>query len=129
MFTLSKLMAGLAIPSWNGVAAARTTYQRSQCDASTLNTTIGTYTVAQYDTIFTIAANNQRGVRDIARANRMAHATIINVGEELIIPAQVCHPDEKNLSLRRRTSDARLHPRRTTHLHNLPPTTQSSASR
>jgi LysM domain len=99
MFTLSKLMAGLAIASWSAVAAARATYQRSKCDASTLNTTIGTYTVAQYDTIFTIAADNQRGVCDIARANRMADATIINVGEELIIPAQVCHPDEKTCLL------------------------------
>jgi LysM domain len=65
------------------------------CDPSALNTTISSYTIAKYDTIFTIAAATNRGVCDIARANRMADAVILpNPGAAMLIPAQVCHPDK-----------------------------------
>lgn len=66
----------------------------STCNYSTLNTTVGSYTVQENETIAQISADVDRGICDIARANRMADAMLpLYEGQKLIIPAEVCKPD------------------------------------
>ncbi|KAJ8064936.1 hypothetical protein OCU04_007240 [Sclerotinia nivalis] len=73
--------------------------QDTTCSTSSLNTTASTWTVAETDTIFSIAAATNRGVCDIARASRMPDAEYIDTGMVLIIPAQVCNPDNESCLL------------------------------
>ncbi|KAJ5644154.1 glutathione S-transferase N-terminal domain family protein [Penicillium longicatenatum] len=64
------------------------------CNYSTLNTTVGSYTVKENETISQISTDVDRGICDIARANRMADAMLpFYEGQKLIIPAEVCKPD------------------------------------
>lgn len=51
--------------------AAAGVMSQTTCDYASLNTTVGTYLIESTDTIFTIAASVDRGVCDIARANRI----------------------------------------------------------
>ncbi|KAL1618568.1 hypothetical protein SLS56_010496 [Neofusicoccum ribis] len=68
--------------------------QMKVCNGTvSLNTTVGSYIVQENETMPEIAAKVGRGVCDIARANRMADALMLYTDEELIIPAQVCDPD------------------------------------
>lgn len=85
------ILALAALASASGASAS--------CNEASLNTTTGTYVVQTGDTIFTIAKAFNRGVCDIARANRMADAELITVGEELLIPGQVCEPDNDSCLL------------------------------
>jgi LysM repeat protein len=98
MYDLLKLAAALAVVGVN-TGTARATSPRTTCDTAALNSTVGSYTVSSGDTIFTVATTTNRGVCDIARYNRMADATILNAGEVLTIPAQVCHPDQSTCLL------------------------------
>lgn len=104
--TLAKLLGGIMRPSYLlqlallGFSCASVhdhLHQRSSsssCDHSTLNTTIGSYIVRENETISHISTAVDRGICDIARANRMADAMLpIYGGQELIIPAEVCEPD------------------------------------
>ncbi|KAL3433766.1 hypothetical protein BDV09DRAFT_186375 [Aspergillus tetrazonus] len=51
-------------------------------------------------TLFSIAAATNRGVCDIGRQNLMADVTIIpNVGEQILIPPETCHPDNDSCLL------------------------------
>ncbi|ORY62119.1 uncharacterized protein BCR38DRAFT_302729, partial [Pseudomassariella vexata] len=68
----------------------------SSCNSTTLNTTIGSWPVTSSDTIFSIALSANRGVCDIARANRMADAELLVAGAKLLIPAQVCDLDSSS---------------------------------
>lgn len=74
----------------SGLALATTT-----CDSSSYNTTITEYPVTvEGTTVFDIANATNRGVCDIGRLNLMADVTIIpNVGQTILIPGQVCDPD------------------------------------
>lgn len=72
-------------------------HQRSSsltCDNSTRNTTVGSYIVSENETISYISTAVNRGICDIARANRMPDALLpLYEGHKLIIPAEVCQPD------------------------------------
>lgn len=78
----------------------------SSCDESSLNTTTGKYYVSQYPTtIADIALATNRGVCDIGRLNCMADVTIIpNIGQSIIIPPEVCEPDNDSCLLPNTTS-------------------------
>ncbi|OJJ46490.1 hypothetical protein ASPZODRAFT_152003 [Penicilliopsis zonata CBS 506.65] len=69
-----------------------------KCNPSTLNTTVGRFPITEANTtVFEIARLTNRGVCDIGRGNLMADVTIIpNVGQDLIIPAEVCEPDNSS---------------------------------
>ncbi|KAJ0116221.1 hypothetical protein J7T55_005167 [Diaporthe amygdali] len=71
------------------------------CDTGALNTTVGTYYISQANTtIFDVAAATNRGVCDIGRVNCMADVTIVpNVGQSIVIPAEVCEPDNSTCLL------------------------------
>jgi LysM repeat protein len=69
------------------------------CDLASLNTTRDTYQIQPDDTIFTIARTTKRGICDIARENRMADAEMFNAGQVLLIPGQVCNPDNNSCLL------------------------------
>ncbi|KAI9649431.1 hypothetical protein NHQ30_002007 [Ciborinia camelliae] len=71
----------------------------TNCTTANLNTTASTWTVTETDTIFSIAAATNRGVCDIARASRMPDAEYIDTGFVLIIPAEVCNPDNDSCLL------------------------------
>lgn len=73
--------------------------QDTNCTTASLNTTASTWTVTETDTIFSIAAATNRGVCDIARASRMPDAEYIDTGFVLIIPAEVCNPDNESCLL------------------------------
>ncbi|ATZ54632.1 hypothetical protein BCIN_10g06140 [Botrytis cinerea B05.10] len=73
--------------------------QDTNCSTASLNTTASTWTVTESDTIFSIAAATNRGVCDIARASRMPDAEYIDTGFVLIIPAEVCNPDNESCLL------------------------------
>ncbi|PYI09780.1 hypothetical protein BO78DRAFT_436658 [Aspergillus sclerotiicarbonarius CBS 121057] len=64
------------------------------CDRTSLNTTVGLYTVQSGDTMTGISNTVSRGICDIARLNRMADAMLpLLTGEELLIPPETCTPD------------------------------------
>lgn len=66
----------------------------ASCKSSALNITSGIYYAKDNQTIFEISDAVNRGACDIARYNRMADAIIpLRTGEEILIPPQVCHPD------------------------------------
>ena len=69
--------------------------QRSySCDTTSLNTTVGTYTAQEGDTLASISSVVDRGMCDIARLNRMADALLpLTTGEDLLIPPKICQPD------------------------------------
>lgn len=73
--------------------------QDSNCTASSLDTTTSIWNVTETDTIYSIAAATNRGVCDIARASRMPDAEYIDVGFTLLIPAEVCNPDNDSCLL------------------------------
>jgi hypothetical protein len=65
------------------------------CDSSELNTTVSTYTTGAVVTVNEVATLNNRGICDVARANRMSDPTIPFAADtEVIIPAEVCNPDD-----------------------------------
>lgn len=72
------------------LSAIQTVSGQSNCDSTTLNTTIGSWPVMPADTIFSIASATNRSVCAIARANRMIDATLMVAGETLLIPAETC---------------------------------------
>ncbi|KAJ5645754.1 hypothetical protein N7507_011765 [Penicillium longicatenatum] len=90
--TLSSLsLLGLAAASKHEV---KNHPRSSFCDKSALNKTVGTYTVSTNETISHISNTVNRGICDIARLNRMSDAMIpLNTGEELLIPPEICVPD------------------------------------
>ncbi|ETS74196.1 hypothetical protein PFICI_14062 [Pestalotiopsis fici W106-1] len=94
-FTKTVLLASVLAASASLVAAD------SSCDTSALNTTTGTYYIAQENTtIFDVAAATNRGVCDIGRVNCMADVTIVpNVGQNIVIPPEVCEPDNDSCLL------------------------------
>lgn len=73
----------------------------SSCNSSALNTTEYLYPITVAGTtIFDVANATNRGVCDIARINIMADVEIVpNVGQEILIPAQVCEPDNESCIL------------------------------
>ncbi|KAL3471156.1 hypothetical protein BJX99DRAFT_238034 [Aspergillus californicus] len=76
------------------LALASSLPAQASCNPSTLNTTSGVYYAQENQTLFEIAHTVHRGACDIARYNRMADAVIpLTTGEEIIIPPQVCNPD------------------------------------
>jgi hypothetical protein len=87
------LMALLAIAT-NSVAS-------SSCNSSTLNATEYLYPITVAGTtIFDVAKATDRGVCDIARINIMADVEIVpNVGQSILIPPQVCEPDNESCIL------------------------------
>ncbi|GLB08542.1 hypothetical protein AtubIFM57258_004436 [Aspergillus tubingensis] len=99
MWSLSSqaLMASTALlsllPSTLATSAA--------CNTTALNTTVGVYPITvENTTVFDVAKATNRGVCDIGRHNLMADVTIIpNVGQTLIIPAEVCEPDNETCLL------------------------------
>jgi hypothetical protein len=78
--------------------APRVVSAQSNCTGS-LNSTTSLWLTGSCDTIFTIAAAVDRGVCDIARANRMADAELFVTGERLLIPAAVSEPDNSTCLL------------------------------
>ncbi|CAI7637063.1 hypothetical protein N7533_009316 [Penicillium manginii] len=68
---------------------------RTHCNHKPLNTTSFNYfTDVANQTVHEIAVKFNRGVCDIGRANLMVDVSVVpNVGQTLIIPGQVCHPD------------------------------------
>lgn len=82
-------MTFLAVALQSLLAAATT------CSDSQFNQTITTYPITVANTtVFDIAHKTGRGVCDIGRQNLMADVTIVpNVGQEILIPPQVCKPD------------------------------------
>ncbi|EGZ30141.1 hypothetical protein PHYSODRAFT_553277 [Phytophthora sojae] len=67
----------------------------SSCDTSALNTTVGSYTTDSIMSVNAVATLNNRGICDVARANRMSDPTIPFAADtEVIIPAEVCEPDD-----------------------------------
>lgn len=87
---MSKLAAVVALLAVGlSVAAA-------DCDSSSLNTTVATYTTdaSAEVTVASVAALFNRGACDVARANRMSDPTIpFAAATDVIIPAEVCEPD------------------------------------
>lgn len=73
----------------------------STCDTSALNTTTGSYYIGvENTTIFDVANATGRGVCDIGRVNCMADVTIVpNVGQTIVIPPEVCEPDNDSCLL------------------------------
>lgn len=73
----------------------------ASCNSSALDTSWGLYNITvDGTTVFDVAAATNRGVCDIGRHNVMADVTIIpNVGEQFIIPPQVCEPDNETCLL------------------------------
>lgn len=92
LFTLSGLfLVHLTAASKHAI---NTHPRSSSCDISTLNKTVGTYTVSTNETISQISNTSNRGICDIARINRMADAMMpLNTGEDLLIPPETCIPD------------------------------------
>ncbi|KAF7177877.1 hypothetical protein CNMCM7691_006353 [Aspergillus felis] len=64
------------------------------------------YTVLEGDSIFSIAAKLDRGVCDIARANRMMDAEYLFPGFSLIIPDAVSNPDNDTCLLQAQNATA-----------------------
>ncbi|KAJ5116168.1 hypothetical protein N7456_000516 [Penicillium angulare] len=78
-----------------GCLFASATEARTTCNPHSLNTTSFNYVndVAN-QTVHEIAVKFNRGVCDIGRANLMVDVSVVpNLGQTLIIPGQVCHPD------------------------------------
>ncbi|PYI05596.1 hypothetical protein BO78DRAFT_317610 [Aspergillus sclerotiicarbonarius CBS 121057] len=73
----------------------------ASCNSSALNTTLGLYPITvENTTVFDVAKATNRGVCDIGRYNLMADVTIIpNVGQTLVIPPEVCDPDNETCLL------------------------------
>ncbi|KAL4746006.1 hypothetical protein BDW72DRAFT_42943 [Aspergillus terricola var. indicus] len=82
-------------------ATALATDASSSCDPSTLSSTSYLYPITTPNTtLFSIAATTNRGVCDIGRQNLMADVTIIpNVGQQILIPPETCHPDNDSCLL------------------------------
>ncbi|KAL4155314.1 hypothetical protein PRNP1_007424 [Phytophthora ramorum] len=88
---VSTTCAALALAAIGLIAAADA---RGSCDSSALNTTQTTYTTGAIMSVTEVATINQRGICDVARANRMSDPTIPFAADtEVMIPAQVCDPD------------------------------------
>lgn len=98
--TILSLVVLLAIASSRGQA------QSPSCDESALNTTVGSYYVSSYPTtIEEIARATNRGLCDIGRTNCMADVTIIpNIGQSIVIPAEICEPDTTSCLLSNATA-------------------------
>lgn len=88
----------LALAAFANLAVAA-----SSCNTTALNSTTGLYYISEYGTtIFDIANATNRGVCDIGRHNLMADVEIIpNVGQEILIPPEVCEPDNETCLLPR----------------------------
>lgn len=73
----------------------------SSCNSSALNTTEYLYPITEEGTtIFDVAKATNRGVCNIGRLNIMADVEIIpNVGQSILIPPQVCEPDNDSCIL------------------------------
>ncbi|PQE18311.1 Intracellular hyphae 1 protein [Rutstroemia sp. NJR-2017a WRK4] len=65
------------------------------CDPASLNTTSFNYVNdIENQTVHEMAVKFNRGVCDIGRANLMVDVSVVpNVGQTIIIPAEVCDPD------------------------------------
>lgn len=77
------------------VAVVATAQTRCDCDKGALDNSTFYYNITTYGTtIADIANQTKRGICDIGRANLMADVEIIpNVGQTIVVPAQVCNPD------------------------------------
>ncbi|KAF4303096.1 hypothetical protein GTA08_BOTSDO09341 [Botryosphaeria dothidea] len=96
--TLAALVAGATL-----AAAA------SSCNTTALNTTTGLYPISSPGTtIFDVANATKRGVCDIGRYNLMVDVEILpNVGQQIVIPPEVCEPDNDTCLLPPPNSSAR----------------------
>lgn len=102
-------MAGTTLVSiftWVLASAVVLVEATSSCNSSSLNTTTGVYYISQYPTtILDIAAATNRGVCDIGRVNCMVDVTIVpNIGQSIVIPPEVCEPDNDTCLLSNATS-------------------------
>ncbi|RLN38354.1 hypothetical protein BBJ28_00012283 [Nothophytophthora sp. Chile5] len=90
MVSATRLCFSLALTALGLVSTA----SANSCNSSALNTTQTTYTTDAIVTVATVAESYNRGVCDVARANRMSDPTIpFAVDTVVIIPAEVCEPD------------------------------------
>jgi len=116
-FTSNSLLAFFAIAlvsaapnsrvAHNGFVEHQSSTSGSHCHASALNTTMSLYPITVSNTtIFDIAKHMNRGACDIARLNHMADVTIIpNVGQQIVIPGEVCDPDNTScVTMRKNTT-------------------------
>jgi LysM repeat protein len=94
-------------PSWAFVHDhLRQRSSLSSCNHDNLNSTVGSYIVKENKTISHISTIVDRGICDIARANRMADAMLpLHEGQELIIPAEVCKPDNSTCLITKSEND------------------------
>ncbi|KAK3939227.1 putative peptidoglycan-binding lysin subgroup protein [Diplogelasinospora grovesii] len=75
-----------------GITHLQGTWAQANCTTTNLNTTAD-------DTIFSIASATNRGVCDIARANRMADAELLRANATLLIPGESCSQDNESCLL------------------------------
>ncbi|KAE8899347.1 hypothetical protein PF005_g4053 [Phytophthora fragariae] len=91
------MVAVYSVLAVTAVGLVSTTSASASCDSSALNTTVGTYTTDSVTTVSSVATLNNRGICDVARANRMSDPTIPFAADtEVIIPAEVCEPDDSS---------------------------------
>ncbi|KAF4551076.1 LysM domain-containing protein 4 [Elsinoe fawcettii] len=82
-------VSALAAPLDNGALQ-----RRQVCNGTvTLDPRVQETTVKQGDTLTSISIAFNRGICDIAKANNITNPNLIILGQKLIIPAQVCFPD------------------------------------
>ncbi|KAG8631164.1 hypothetical protein KVT40_000304 [Elsinoe batatas] len=67
--------------------------RQEACNGTALDTRVQQTTVKQGDTLTSISIAFNRGICDIAKANNITNPNLIILGQTLIIPAQVCIPD------------------------------------
>ncbi|KAE9965866.1 hypothetical protein BLS_007353 [Venturia inaequalis] len=78
---------------------------RELCNGTiTLDERVQSYTIASGDSLGAIATKFNRGICNIATANKITNINFITAGQVLTIPAQVCIPD--NTSCQPKTPEA-----------------------
>ncbi|KAF2226012.1 hypothetical protein BDZ85DRAFT_279671 [Elsinoe ampelina] len=82
-------VSALKVPTVYGELQTR----QEACNETALDTRVQETTVKQGDTLTSISIAFNRGICDIAKANNITNPNLIILGQTLIIPAQVCNPD------------------------------------
>ena len=99
MFSPLALLALSGLASAIPAISARGPYPRATCDQSANNVTKESYTILYDDDIFTISNKTGVGACDIARYNKLADAYSLTPGFDILIPEQICEPDNTSCLL------------------------------
>ncbi|WYZ43743.1 hypothetical protein EsH8_VII_000179 [Colletotrichum jinshuiense] len=93
IFAVIAAAASFAAALPTGTTATATTTAAATATASCTPGSFHKHTVKSGETLTTIAARYKSGICDIASANKLANPNSIGLGQLLLVPTDVCNPD------------------------------------